>query len=67
MFLYHIEKKLSYSSKLMYLNQKGLLSYAEKIYFFSCEYRVYILKGFKSHITKIKHSSSIYIVNFEMS
>jgi hypothetical protein len=27
----------------------------------------YIYKGFKSHIEKIKHSSSIYIVNFEMS
>ena len=27
----------------------------------------YILKDFKSHIEKIKYSSRIYIVNFEIS
>jgi len=26
---------------------------------------IYILKGFNFYIEKIKHSSSIYIVNFE--
>ena len=30
----------------------------KKLNFFSCEHRVYILKSFKSHIEKIKHSSS---------
>jgi len=35
--------------------------------FFSYEHKVYLLKGFKSHIEKIKNSSIIYIVNFEMS
>ena len=34
-------------------------------FFFSCEHKVYILKGFKSYIEKIKYSSCIYIVNFE--
>jgi hypothetical protein len=28
---------------------------------------IYILKDFKSHIAKIKFSSNIYIVNYEMS
>jgi hypothetical protein len=37
------------------------------IFNFSCKHNVYIIMGFKSHIKKIKHSSSIYIVNFDMS
>jgi len=45
--------------------KKVFLFYIEKTQFFSCEHRVDILKSFKSHIEKIKHSSSIYIVNFE--
>jgi hypothetical protein len=32
---------------------------------FSWKHRIYILKGFKSHIEKIKHFSNIYIVNFK--
>jgi hypothetical protein len=35
-------------------------------FFFFYEHRVYILKDFKFHIEKIKYSSSIYIINFEM-
>jgi hypothetical protein len=66
-FLSHIGKILSYSSKLKYLNKKDLLSHIEKTKNNSCEHRVHILKGFKFHIVEIKHSSYIYIVNFEMS
>jgi len=32
---------------------------------FSCKHIVYILKDFKFHIEKIKHSFSIYILKFE--
>jgi hypothetical protein len=32
---------------------------------FSCKHIVYILKDFKSHIEKIKHSLSIYILKFK--
>jgi hypothetical protein len=39
----------------------------QKHNFFSCEHRVYILMSLKFHIEKIKHSSSIYIVNWDMS
>jgi hypothetical protein len=55
---------------LKYLNQKGFLFYIEKKKI-SYEHRVYIyiyiLISFKSHIEKIKHSFSVYIVNFDMS
>jgi hypothetical protein len=46
--------------------KRFFISYSKNI-FFSCEDRVYILKGFKSHIAKIKHSSIIYILNFKMT
>jgi hypothetical protein len=32
---------------------------------FSYEYRVYILKGFKYHIEKLKYFFNIYIMNFK--
>ena len=51
--------------KFKRLFQKVFYPTLKKHNFFSCEHRVYIPKGFKSHIEKIKHSSSIYIVNFE--
>jgi len=35
-----------------------MLSHIEKIYFFYCEHKVYILKGFKSNIEKILYYPS---------
>ena len=55
-----------YFFKLKYLNQKGFFnSTFKKHNFFLCEHRVYILKGFKFYINKIKYFSNIYIVIFE--
>jgi len=66
-FLSYIENILSYPIKLKYLNQKYFLSHIEETQFFSYEHRIYILMGFKSHIVKIKYSSSFYIVDFDVS
>ena len=65
-FLSYIEKILSYLIKLRQLKKKVFYPILRKYNFFSYEHRVYILMGFKSHIEKIKHSSSIYIVNFDL-
>ena len=53
---------LYYFFNLKYLNQQDFVSQ-----FFSCKHKVYVLMGFKSHIEKIKYSSSIYVVNCNMS
>jgi hypothetical protein len=65
-FLFHIEKILFYSFKLKYLKNIYFYSTLKKHNFFSYEHRAYILNGFKFHFKKIKYSSSIYIVTFEM-
>ena len=49
------------------LFQKIFYFTLKKYNFFSCKHKVYIIMSFKSHIKKIKHSSNIYIVNFDMS
>ena len=54
-----------YPFKLKYLNQKRFFYPTLKKYNFFLVDIEYILKGFKSHIEKIKYSSSIYIANFE--
>ena len=48
----------------MYLNQKVFYLTLKKLNFFSCEHRVYIRKGFKSHIEKIIFSweHGVYIL-----
>jgi len=49
----------------VFKSKRFFISYWKNI-IFSSKHRVYILKGFKSHIKKIKHSSNIYIVNFKI-
>jgi hypothetical protein len=56
----------SFSFKLKYLNQKNFLSHIEKTQLSSHEHKIYILMGFQFYIGKIKISSSIHIVNFDM-
>jgi hypothetical protein len=66
--IFHMKKLRNnpYGYKLKDYFKRVFLSHIEKTQLFSCEYRVYILMCFKSHIEKIKHSSSIYVVNFDM-
>ena len=47
--------------KLEYLNQNFFYPTLKKHNFFSCEHRVYLLKGFKSYIEKI----IFFLVNIE--
>jgi hypothetical protein len=52
-FLSHIENILFYPIKLKYLNKKkSFLSHIKRTQLFSCEHKIYILMGFKSHIKK---------------
>jgi hypothetical protein len=66
MFLPNIGKIISSPFKLKYLNKKCSLSQIKKTQLSYCEYRVYILTCFLSHIEKIRYLSSIYILNFDM-
>jgi len=59
-------KDIIFSFKLKYFKKKCFLSHIEKTRFSSYEYRVYILMGFQQYIGKIKLSSSVYIMNFNM-